>query len=151
MDFFNLLTGPALLALTDSLSPAHCERLHSPTAVLSMFTGQVLEADGSCQGSGQLGGIVRDGGLEYAEHEYGSLLQGAAATADRNGQHTGPAYGRNAERTSAGRMALAWKKREICGWHRALDARYGSKSGLFSAAVELRGGGWVRRWRTSWG
>ena len=49
MDFFNLLTGPELLAVTDSLSPAHRERLYSPTVVLSMFMGQVLEADGSCQ------------------------------------------------------------------------------------------------------
>jgi len=49
VDFFNLLTGPELLAMTDSLSPAHRERLYSPTVVLSMFMGQVLEADGSCQ------------------------------------------------------------------------------------------------------
>ncbi len=49
MDFFNLLTGPELLAMTDSLSPEHRERLYTPTVVLSMFMGQVLEADGSCQ------------------------------------------------------------------------------------------------------
>jgi hypothetical protein len=49
VDFFNLLTGPELLAVTDSLSPVHRERLYTPTVVLSMFMGQVLEADGSCQ------------------------------------------------------------------------------------------------------
>jgi hypothetical protein len=49
VDFFNLLTSPELLAMTDSLSPEHRERLYTPTVVLSMFMGQVLEADGSCQ------------------------------------------------------------------------------------------------------
>jgi hypothetical protein len=49
VDFFNLLTGGELLEMTDSLMPAHRERLYPPTVALSMFMGQVLDEDGSCQ------------------------------------------------------------------------------------------------------
>jgi hypothetical protein len=49
VDFFNLLTGPELLDMTDSLLPEHRERLYPPTLALSMLMGQVLEEDGSCQ------------------------------------------------------------------------------------------------------
>jgi len=49
VDVFNLLTSPELLEMTDSLLPVHRERLYPPTLALSMFMGQVLEEDGSCQ------------------------------------------------------------------------------------------------------
>ena len=49
VDFFNLLTGPEMLEMTDSLLPEHRERLYPPTLALSMFMGQVLSEDGSCQ------------------------------------------------------------------------------------------------------
>jgi len=49
VDFFNSLTGPQLLELTDAYLPEHRERLYPPTVTLSMFIKQVLEADGSCQ------------------------------------------------------------------------------------------------------
>lgn len=49
VDFFNMLTGPELLALTDSYLPGHRERLYPPTVTLSMFMKQVLAADRSCQ------------------------------------------------------------------------------------------------------
>lgn len=49
VEFFNVLTGPELLELTDSLLPPHRERLYPPTVTLAMFLRQVLEADGSCQ------------------------------------------------------------------------------------------------------
>jgi hypothetical protein len=35
--------------MTDSLLPEHRERLYPPTLALSMFMGQVLSEDGSCQ------------------------------------------------------------------------------------------------------
>lgn len=47
--FFNLLTAPELLEMTESLLPEHRERLYPPTLALSMFMGQVLSEDGSCQ------------------------------------------------------------------------------------------------------
>ena len=47
--FFNLLTSPQLLEMTEALLPEHRERLYPPTVALSMFMRQVLEADGSCQ------------------------------------------------------------------------------------------------------
>ena len=50
VDFFNVLTGPLLLELTELHLPAHRERLYPPTVVLSMFIKQALEDDGSCQG-----------------------------------------------------------------------------------------------------
>ena len=49
VEFFNVLTSPALLETTESVLPEHSERLYPPTVVLSMFMRQVLEADGSCQ------------------------------------------------------------------------------------------------------
>ena len=49
VDFFNVLTGPLLLDLTEGHLPAHRERLYPPTVALSMFIKQVLDEDGSCQ------------------------------------------------------------------------------------------------------
>ena len=47
--FFNLLTGPELLAQVESILPAHRERQFPPTETLSMFLAQALSADRSCQ------------------------------------------------------------------------------------------------------
>ncbi|AWP21948.1 IS4 family transposase [Acidiferrobacter sp. SPIII_3] len=47
--FFNLLTGPELLKVTEAHLPEHRERLYPPTVALSMFMRQALDADGSCQ------------------------------------------------------------------------------------------------------
>ena len=49
VDFFNLLTGPELIEVTESHLPEHRERLYPPTVVLSMFMRQAVNADGSCQ------------------------------------------------------------------------------------------------------
>jgi hypothetical protein len=49
VDFFNLLTGPELLEMTEEHSPEHRERLYPPTVTLSMFIKQSLVADRSCQ------------------------------------------------------------------------------------------------------
>lgn len=49
MDFFNVLTGPQWLQVTEAHLPEHRERLYPPTVTLSMFLQQVLSADGSCQ------------------------------------------------------------------------------------------------------
>ncbi len=47
--FFNLLTAPQWLDQVEALLPAHRERLFPPTETLSMFLGQALGADRSCQ------------------------------------------------------------------------------------------------------
>jgi ribosomal protein S13 len=47
--FFNLLTGPELLEMTETHLPEHRERLYPPTVALSMFLKQSLEQDRSCQ------------------------------------------------------------------------------------------------------
>lgn len=49
VDFFNVLTGPELLQITEAHLPEHRERLYPPTVTLSMFMQQALSADGSCQ------------------------------------------------------------------------------------------------------
>jgi len=49
VEFFNVLTGPELLELTEAHLPEHRERLYSPTVTLSMFMMQALNEDGSCQ------------------------------------------------------------------------------------------------------
>jgi len=47
--FFDVLTGPEMLALTEAQLPEHRERHYPPTVTLSMFLGQALNADRSCQ------------------------------------------------------------------------------------------------------
>jgi hypothetical protein len=49
VDFFNLLTGPELLEMTEAHLPEHRERLYPPTVTLSMFMKQSLALDRSCQ------------------------------------------------------------------------------------------------------
>jgi hypothetical protein len=49
VDFFNLLTGPELLEMTEAHLPEHRERLYPPTVTLSMFMKQSLAVDRSCQ------------------------------------------------------------------------------------------------------
>ena len=49
VDFFNLLTGPELLEMTEAYQPEHRERLYPPTVTLSMFMKQALTVDRSCQ------------------------------------------------------------------------------------------------------
>jgi hypothetical protein len=49
VDFFNLLTGPELLKMTEAHLPEHRERLYPPTVALSMFMKQSLALDRSCQ------------------------------------------------------------------------------------------------------
>lgn len=49
MEFFNVLTGPAMLQITEAHLPEHRERLYPPTVTLSMFLRQALAADPSCQ------------------------------------------------------------------------------------------------------
>src|SRR5580658_9908001 len=49
VDYFNILTSPELLDITEAHLPEHRERLYPPTVTLSMFMKQALEEDGSCQ------------------------------------------------------------------------------------------------------
>lgn len=49
VSFFNLLTSPQLLEVTEAQLPDHRERLYPPTVTLSMFMMQALNADSSCQ------------------------------------------------------------------------------------------------------
>jgi hypothetical protein len=48
-DFFNLLTGDALLDTVEQHLPPHRERLYPPTDTLSLFMAQSLNPDGACQ------------------------------------------------------------------------------------------------------
>jgi hypothetical protein len=49
MQFFNVLTSPELLDITEAHLPEHRERLYSPTVTLSLFLHQAMAADRSCQ------------------------------------------------------------------------------------------------------
>lgn len=49
MRFFDVLTGPELLEITEAHLPEHRERLYPPTVTLSMFLQQALSADSCCQ------------------------------------------------------------------------------------------------------
>lgn len=48
-DFFNLLTGDALLDKVEQHLPPHRERLYPPTDTLSLFMAQSLNPDSACQ------------------------------------------------------------------------------------------------------
>jgi len=48
-DFFNLLTGDALLDKVEQHLPPHRERLYPPTDTLSLFMAQSLNSDSACQ------------------------------------------------------------------------------------------------------
>lgn len=47
--FFNLLTDTQLLDVVEAHLPDHRERQYTPTVTLSMFLGQAMSADSSCQ------------------------------------------------------------------------------------------------------
>jgi hypothetical protein len=49
VQFFNALTSPELIDITEAHLPEHRERLYPPTVTLSMFLHQALAADSSCQ------------------------------------------------------------------------------------------------------
>ena len=49
LEFFNVLTSPQMLELTEAHLPEHRERLYPPTVTLSMFLQQALATDASCQ------------------------------------------------------------------------------------------------------
>jgi hypothetical protein len=49
VDFFNVLTEPLLLDLTEAHLPENRERLYPPTVALSMLIRQLLDEDGYCQ------------------------------------------------------------------------------------------------------
>ena len=72
--FFNLLTGPEILEVVESHLPEHRERFYPPTVTLSMFLGQVLSADGSCQNTVNEANISR-------------LLGGFSTTSSKTGAY----------------------------------------------------------------
>ena len=47
--FLKLLTSPELMSVIEDQLPEYRERHYPPTLTLSMFLGQVMSADGSCQ------------------------------------------------------------------------------------------------------
>jgi len=47
VDFFNLVTGPELLEITDARLPEHRERLYPPTVTLAMFMKHARRAIGT--------------------------------------------------------------------------------------------------------
>jgi len=57
--FFNLLTSPELLSLVEAQLPEHRESKYPPTLVLSMFLGQAMSSDGSCQNAVNEANVAR--------------------------------------------------------------------------------------------
>ena len=94
VDFFNLLTGPELLQMTDSLLPAHRERLYPPTQVLAMFMGQALSEDGSCQKAANSWAAQRAAeGLTVHSVNTGAYCKARQRLPLEIGQHSDSAYG----------------------------------------------------------
>ena len=64
VEFFNVLTSPELLELTEAHLPEHRELLYPPTVTLSMFMMQALNEDGpDKRPDQQLQGRVHPGSL----------------------------------------------------------------------------------------
>ncbi len=135
MDFFNILTGPELLTMTDAHLPEHRERLYPPTVTLSMFMKQVLEADRSCQravnawaGQRAAEGLsvqsIRTGG--YCQARQRLPLEMVTALARESG--------RSAVDSGAALLALARSNREAGRRHRHLDAGHRREPRALSAA-----------------
>ena len=79
VDFFNILTGPELLAVTEAHQPQYRERTYPPTVTLSMFMRQALDADGSCQKAvnGWAAQLTREG-LKLPSTNTGAYCQARA-------------------------------------------------------------------------
>lgn len=74
--FFNLLTGPAWFNQVEALLPEHRERLFPPTETLSMFLGQALSADRSCQQAVDEAAVKRlTGGLPVCSTHTGAYCK----------------------------------------------------------------------------
>ncbi len=57
--FFNLLTRPELLNMVEAQLPEHRESKYPPTLVLSMFLGQTMSSDSSCQNAVNEANVAR--------------------------------------------------------------------------------------------
>jgi len=57
--FFNLLTSPELLDMVEAQLPEHRESKYPPTLVLSMFLGQIMSSDSSCQNAVNEANVTR--------------------------------------------------------------------------------------------
>lgn len=91
--FFNLLTGPQLLADVEALLPDHRERLFPPTETLAMFLAQALSADGSCRQVVDRGRRqALDRWHEPLQQQHRGVLQGAGAVAAGDDRGLDPAH-----------------------------------------------------------
>jgi len=80
--FFNVLTGPELLGVTESHLPEHRERLYPPTVTLvDVHAAGVGYRWFVPEGGQQLGGAMPCGRLELAERSHRRILQSAGALA----------------------------------------------------------------------
>ena len=99
--FFNLLTGPELLEVVEATLPEHRERHYPPTMTLSMFLGQAMSADSSCQNAviesavsrqamGLRAGSVSTGGYCLARQRLPQEMVStrASRTGEWRGEHT---------------------------------------------------------------
>jgi hypothetical protein len=125
VDFFNLLTGPELLEMTEEHLPEHRERLYPPTVTLSMFMKQSLALDRSCQRAVDAwAGQRAVEGLERAEHPHGRLLPSARPVALGDDCRSDARDGSFAQCPGAAWLALARSLREARRRHGYLDARH---------------------------
>ena len=123
VDFFNVLTGPELLEMTEAHLPEHRERLYPPSVTLAMFMKQVLAADRSCQRAVNAWAAQRAvEGLSVQSIRTGAYCQARQRLPLPDG-HGAHARQRPAPvEPSATRLALARSLREAGRRDRHLDA-----------------------------
>ena len=112
MDYFNALTGPELLQITEKHLPEHRERLYPPTVTLSMFMGQVMNADGSCQHAVNSWAVRRAAeGLSECSSRTGAYCRARGRLTVRMVQELTRASGRMLSKTAA--RSWLWQGRTV--------------------------------------
>ncbi len=106
--FFNALTSPELIDITEAHLPEHRERLYPPTVTLSMFLHQALASDSSCQRAVNAWAAGRAAeGLSAAQRTHWRLLSGPTAPARVDGAGADPAHCTAPSAASREELALA--------------------------------------------
>ena len=108
VEFFNVLTSPELLEMTEALLPEHRERLYPPTVTLAMFMLQVLQTDGSCQKAVNGWAAQRTvDGLSACSVRTGGYCRARQRPAADDGEYACAHNGPPAQREGTGAVALA--------------------------------------------
>ena len=134
VEFFNVLTSPALLETTESILPEHRQRLYPPTVVRSMFMRQGLEPSARARRRAMAGQRSAQPMVFRHAAFVPALAAGRDSICPGDGPRAHAPNGPLAQPQGAGAMAVARAHGQAGGRRRDLDARYPGESSGLSAA-----------------